>query len=223
MAHGGASSLRLRYNVQPNGYADCGQSFEPFPDWSGSTGLSLWLRSEVAGQPLTVMVFSGDPMGPTPFEAHLEVGDEWTQFVLPWTGFGLAAWADAGESAEVDPARMIGYVFSIRAQEASSEGSLWIDDVGLHSGEIEEALPAPTATPVPPTATSAPAVAAAATATATATAAGASQAAVATPTPTPVQEAPAEEQPSRGFCPFSAMALPLGAMTFVLVRRRWRR
>jgi hypothetical protein len=208
VAHGGVSSLHLRYDVQPGGYADCGQSFEPLPDWSGSTGLSLWLRSEGAGQPLTVMVFSGDPIGPTPFETHLAVGDEWAQFVLPWTGFSLAAWADAGESTGLDPARMIGYVFSIRAQEVSSEGSLWVDDIRLHAGRIEEAVP--TATP-------------------TASSAGSERtpaeepASQATDTPAPeATQAVAEGKPSGGICPLSAMVLPAGALGIVLARRQRR-
>jgi len=92
------------------------------------------------------MLFSGDPLDPTPFEVDFETtaesDDGWAQFTFPWTGFEKAEWVGDAGLAEIDPARMIGYGFSIGA----GEGTLWVDDVALVTGE-EQPQPAPTAEP----------------------------------------------------------------------------
>ena len=86
-----------------------------------------------------LMLFSGDLDDPTPFEVDFEIAAEsvgdWVQFVFPWTEFARAEWADDGGLAELDLARMTGYGFSVGAGEARNEGTLWVDDVGLVTGE----------------------------------------------------------------------------------------
>jgi uncharacterized protein (TIGR03382 family) len=149
MAHGGTGSLRIGYNIVADGWGDCGRSFEGARDWSGGTGLSLWLRADEA-EWITLMLFSGDPDGPTPFEVDLEIAAEgagdWVRFVFPWAEFARAEWTDEGGLATIDPARMMGYGFSIGA----GEGALWVDDVQLVTGEGQPPGPvtAPTTAPV---------------------------------------------------------------------------
>jgi len=193
-AHGGSSSLRMRYGIEPGGWVDCGRAFESPQDWSTATGLSLWLRSDEAGKWVTLMVFSGDPDGPTPFEVDFEVAAaDWAEFVFPWADFARAEWADEGGLTAVDVARMTGYGFSVGAGEGGSEGTLWVDDVGLVSGAAPsqpDATAAPTAEPV----------------------AAAEE---------PVEEA-GEEEPGGGMCPGAALALPLGGLGILLGGRRRR-
>ena len=194
-AHGGSSSLRMRYGIEPGGWVDCGQSFESPQDWSGATGLSLWLRSDEVGEWATLMVFSGDPDGSTPFEVDFEVAaEDWAEFVFPWADFARAEWADVGGLAELDPARMTGYAFSFGAGEDGSEGTLWVDDVRLVVSGAE--LPQPDATETP---TVEPVAAA----------------------EEPVEEA-GEEEPGGGMCPGAALALPLGGLGILLAGRRRR-
>ena len=194
-AHGGSSSLRMRYGVEPWGWADCGRSFESPQDWSGATALSLWLRSDEAGGWVTLMLFAGDPEGPTPFEVDFEItAADWTRFVFPWADLTKAEWADEEGLAEVDPARVTGYAFSVGAGEARSEGTLWVDDVSLATG-AEPPQPGPTATP-----TAAPVAAA----------------------EEPVEE-PAEEEPAGGICPGAAVALPVGGLAVLVAGRRRKR
>jgi hypothetical protein len=45
-AHGEATSLRIHYNIVPDGWIDCGRPFESPQDWSGGAGISLFLRSD---------------------------------------------------------------------------------------------------------------------------------------------------------------------------------
>ncbi|MBL7062782.1 MAG: CIA30 family protein [Anaerolineae bacterium] len=180
-AHSGAASLRVHYSMAPDGWGDCGRYFESPQDWNGSAGLSLWLHSDQAGQWVTLMLLAGDPAGPTPFETYFETTAEstegWSQFVFPWADFVRAEWADEGGLAELDPARVTGFGFSLGAGETRNEGTLWVDDIGLVTGEAQ-----------PP--------------------------AEGTPPATPI-----EEEPSGGLCPFSALALPLGAVGILFYRR----
>ena len=218
--HGGTASLRLSYDIAPDGWGDCGRSFESLQDWSSGTGLSLWLRSDEAGQWVTLMLFAGEFDNPTPFEVRLEGKEGWTQVVLPWADFRRAEWADEGGLSEVDPTRVLGYAFSVDAGETSTKGILWIDDLSLFTGEPQKVSPTPTATPVQPAATPTPA----ATVTPPPPTATSAPDATATPlpptaTPAPVPTSVAEEKPRGGFCPFSALVLPLGAMMFVWLRR----
>ena len=192
-AHGGSSALRLHYGVEPWGWVECGRSFDAVQDWSAATGLSLWVRSDEAGEWFTLMLFSGDPQGPSPFELEFETtAAGWTQFVFPWADFFLAEWADEGSLAEIDPARMIGYGFSVGAGEDRNEGTLWVDDVGPATGsEQPQPGPDPTSTP-----------------------------AAAAPVEEPEEET--EEESGGGICPGAALALPLGGLGILLAGRRRR-
>jgi hypothetical protein len=153
--HGGSTSLRIHYSIVPNGWADFGRPFDPPQDWSGGTGLSLWLHAD-RQERFTLMLFAGDPAQPTPFEVTAETTGEstagWEQLVFPWADFARAEWADEGGLTELDPARVTGLAFNLSTDDAGSEGTLWVDDVSLATG-VEEPAPGPVATP-----TTAPAV-----------------------------------------------------------------
>jgi hypothetical protein len=210
MAHGGVAALRLRYDVAPDGWVDCGHSLEPPGDWSAGVGLALWMRSEGAGRLFTLMLFSGDPGAPTPFDVQFETTAEstqdWTRFVFAWTDFVRAEWADEGGLSELDPARVTGYAFSLGAGADPVEGTLWVDDVALVT-EVEQPASVPTATPeaVP---SSTPA---AATPTPKDTPA-------ATPAATVAQESGTGDR--RSICPGAAVALPLAGLGILLAGRQ---
>jgi hypothetical protein len=192
-AHSGSSALRLRYAVEPGGWVECGHSFDSVQDWSAASGLSLWIHPDEAGGWVTLMLFSGDPEAASPFELEFEITAEgWTQFVFPWGDLALAEWADEGSLAEIDPARMIGYGFSVGAGEDRNEGTLWVDDVGPATGaEQPQPGPAPTSTPAPAAAVEEP-------------------------------EEETEEESGGGICPGAALALPLGGLGILLAGRRRR-
>lgn len=146
VAHSGAASLRIGYTIADDGWGDCGRSFDPPQDWSGSTGLSLWLHSGGRGEWYTLMLFSGDPDDPTPFEVDFETSTEsddgWVQLTFPWEDLEKAEWADEGGLTEPDLTRITGYGFSIGA----GAGALWVDDVSL-TGMEQPPQPEPTAPP----------------------------------------------------------------------------
>ena len=202
MAHSGVTSLRIHYSIVPDGWVDCGRSFESPQDWSGGAGISLFLRSDGTPQWVTLMLFSGDTDEPTPFEVDFEITSEsalgWGQIGFPWESFARAEWADEGGPSELDPTRVTGLGFSLIADETSSEGTLWVDDLHISPGAAPP-LSIPVATP-----TSAPA------------------APGEEPVEEPVEGSVEEEEPEGGLCPFSAIALPLGCLGVLLAGHRRR-
>jgi pimeloyl-ACP methyl ester carboxylesterase len=137
-AYRGTSALRIHYDVSEGGWGDCGRFFEAAQNWAAGSGLSFWLRSGQAGQTVTLMVFSGDPGGPTPFETTFELSDEsltdWVRLEFPWEDFARAPWADEGSLSELDPAGVTGFSFSF----SGPENTVWIDEITLAGVEPPE-------------------------------------------------------------------------------------
>ncbi len=155
-AHSGSFSLRIEYDIKADGWGDTGVSYESPQDWSGGNGISLWLHSDGTGQPVALMLLSGAPDAPTPFTVHFETTAEsaagWAQFVFAWSDFELASWADEGGLSELDPTRVVAMGFNF----SPSQGILWVDDIGLATGEIQPPPPAGEEEESPPAPTTAP-------------------------------------------------------------------
>jgi hypothetical protein len=132
-AHTGAKSLRVEYAIAPGGWGDCGYHFDGLQNWENGTGLTLWFHVDAdadAPEWVTLMVFSGDPNSPTPFEVGFDIADAqgaWTAFMFSWEDLALAPWADATSLDAIDPARIAGYGFSL----GPGKGMFWLDDVAL--------------------------------------------------------------------------------------------
>jgi hypothetical protein len=148
-AHGGAGALRMQYDVPSDGWGGCGRSFDVRQDWSGASGLSLWLRSDGEDRWVTLVVFAGNPDDPTPFEVGFDVGGDWVQYTFQWADFVKADWmGDAGLPA-FDPAQVTSYALYAAVGDA---GAIWVDDVVLITGEAPPVIaPAPIDEPVAPT------------------------------------------------------------------------
>jgi hypothetical protein len=148
-AHGGATALRMQYDVTSEGWGGCGRSFDAHQDWRGADGLSLWLRADEAGHWVTLVIFAGNPDEPTPFETDLELEADWEQFVFQWDDFVKAEWVGDTGLPALDLARVTSYAFYADADDA---GTIWVDDVTLITGEEPLVIaPAPTDEPAAPT------------------------------------------------------------------------
>jgi hypothetical protein len=129
-AHSGAAALRVTYTIPAESWGGCGRYYDAAQDWNDGTGLSLWLRADVPGQWITLILFSGDPEAATPFEFGFEVTTDWNSIYIPWNEFVRASWADEGGLAALDPAHINSIAFSL----GESQGNLWVDDITRYSG-----------------------------------------------------------------------------------------
>jgi hypothetical protein len=208
-AHSGSASLRIEFDIRPEGWGDTGFSHDSPQDWSGGYGISLWLRSDGAGKPLALVLLAGNPEAPTPFTTHFETTAEstadWAQFVFSWADFTRAEWADEGGLATLDPTQVLALGFNF----SPSQGVIWVDDIGLASGEAQpQLLEEEEKEETTPTATTAPEEAPPA----------------ATPEPAePAEPAePGEPAESKGGPCASAAVLPLAVVTTAWVTRKRR-
>ena len=197
-SHSGDASLLLVYSLVEGGYTGCGRAFESPQDWSSGVAVEIWLSTSTTGEALTFGLFSGDPENPTPFEAKVVISEsDWTAHNLPWNSFVKAGWFGEAGLAELDPARITGFGYSLDSPD-QVENSIWVDDISLlESSDVQPTKPEP-------------------------------------PAPTGVEEAadrePQQEQAAQGeedsqdsgggLCPFSMLALPLGAACAYIVRKR---
>lgn len=208
-AHNGAASLRMHYDLGAGGHATCGTSYDTLQNWSSGDGLMLWYLTDDPGRWVTIGVFAGDPNNATPFEASFEITEaavgDWQQVNLPWSDFELAQWADATGLSELDTTLVVGYSFSVGADDPT-EGIVWIDDIGLLGVEA----PPPAEQPEAESAAEEPAEAEP----------------VAEEEPVEAdaggEEAEAAEEESGGICPLGAVVMPLAVLSAAWFgRERW--
>jgi hypothetical protein len=224
-SRGGSASLRVQYSIASGGWGGCTHPYESLHNWSAGENLSLWVRSDAAGQRLALMVFAGDPMTPTPFETFFETtaetADDWTQLTFPWSDFGQAEWADVGGLPELDPAQIVGFGFGLGLDESHPNGVLWVDDIQLRVGEAEAPGAEEPLAPVEPAAPAAeePSAATEAGASAEEEPSAAEVSAPGVRVVFPEETAPAGQESGRGICPIAAM-LPVGLAAAVWVCRQ---
>ena len=198
ISHSGSAALRIQYSLVDGGYAGCGRSFETPQDWSSSAAVTLWLSTDAEGHSVTFGLFSGDTNNPTPFEVRLTMVEaDWFPFDLPWQDFEKAEWFGSGGLAELNPSRITGYGFSFDSAERI-ENTVWLDDIQLADSVSEPSVEA-----MQPD-----------------SGAGGEQD---NGVEEPVEAHATEEvqgETGGGICPFSVLALLLGAVLVFLTRKK---
>jgi hypothetical protein len=140
VSHEGAAGMRIDYEVAPEGWATCSLIHQGPQDWSGWGGLIFFLRTEQAGQAVTVAAYQGDSVDALgTFEYQLysdqQAVDSWQRIEIPWAALVQPPWEGDG-TARFEPGRAMGMAFVFGGESGS--GVLWVDDVGFLSGEAGE-------------------------------------------------------------------------------------
>ena len=150
-AFDGANALKMSYNIDTDGWLDCGSHYDNPQDWSIADGISLAISSQHAGQEINFTVFMAGESGPIPYEVKFTTTDAmvtgWEAVSLSWQAFSLAPWADGGPD-QLNPAAITGYAVGIPSGPA--ENTLYLD--GIQLGQVQDEQdtpPAAEALPVP--------------------------------------------------------------------------
>ena len=145
--HGGAASLRIRYEVAPGGWANCSLVYDRHRDWGDFQGLSLYLHAERVGQRVTIVAYGGTPDGLLFYQHELQADQAavsgWKPVRVTWQEMKPPPWQ--GGPSEFDPRAASGVAIAFEPSEnGDNTGQLWIDDVTLISGRPSGDAPAVT-------------------------------------------------------------------------------
>ncbi len=140
LKHRGAASLRIHYDLAAESWAACSLVHDRPQDWSGSGGLSFYLRAEKAGQPVTVIAYGGmSPEDLLNFECTVQAGPAavhgWQRIDVAWAQLRLPEW-QGDASRKYDPRQAMGVGFTFHSSaDGPGAGSVWIDDLWLLAPE----------------------------------------------------------------------------------------
>jgi hypothetical protein len=139
--------LQLDYLITPYSWGTCALSYDQPQNWSGADGISFSVRNDQGSSKLDVDLYVDGPEGLESYISQIEVSsNDWNQVVIPWSSFHRVDWeADAGSPFnKADQISRFAFGFSNEG-ESDIEGMIWIDDLGLMTGEVtgEEEAPKP--------------------------------------------------------------------------------
>jgi hypothetical protein len=133
LKYGGAASLRIRYEVAPEGWANCSLVYDRHQNWGDFQGLSLYLHAETVGQHVTIVAYGGTP-DELLFYRHELRADQaavsgWKPVRVTWQELKPAPWQGP---SQFDPGAASGVAIAFEpAENSRNTGQLWIDDVTL--------------------------------------------------------------------------------------------
>ncbi len=135
-AYEGSNAFRMAYNIDADGWLDCGSHYDSPQDWSAADGISMAVSSQHSGQEITFTVFMVGDSDPIPYEVIIPTTDAmvngWGTVSFTWDSFSLASWADTGPE-QVNPAAITGYAVSI--PYGPVENTLYLD--AIHLGQAQ--------------------------------------------------------------------------------------
>jgi cytochrome c-type biogenesis protein CcmH/NrfG len=145
--HGGANSLRFKFDIVPNSWGTCGFYFDQAVDWSASRGVTFYLRSERAGIPLHVDAYGGTPatLSQNQYSYVLETPPEsvgnWVLIKIPWSGILRVSWQE-NPGTPIYPGAVTGFSIGMSTDGMEQTGGVvWLDDLVLLSDAPSPQVP----------------------------------------------------------------------------------
>lgn len=142
--HGGAASLRIRYEVAAGDWANCSLVHDRQRDWSNSRGLSLFLHAERVGQRVTIVAYGGSPEALL-FYGHDVQADEaavngWKPIRVAWDELKPPSWQGGPPTFNPSAASGVAIAFD-PSENGHNTGQVWIDDVTLIPEQVSDGGP----------------------------------------------------------------------------------
>ena len=138
-AHGGRSSLRLDYQVVPDGWATHSLVYQSPKSWADKSGLALFVHGEKQGLPVIITAYGGNsPDNLRHFEYETTTNSlavkGWQKIEIPWGLFKQPLWDGDGKTP-FDPSRAMGLALVFGADASGpAQGRLWVDDLHFLPG-----------------------------------------------------------------------------------------
>jgi hypothetical protein len=130
--YNGDYAMQLSFDAPLEQYLGVGKGFESTVDWSASSGVSFFWRSEQVEMPIRFVVFAGDMESSTPFEIELQTpGNEWRQEFIYWHELTKAEWMGADGLGQFDATLVVGVGLDIGSWEEKLSNVIWLDDLQL--------------------------------------------------------------------------------------------
>jgi hypothetical protein len=139
-AYSGAASQRLEFNVAANSWATCTLNYDPPQNWSGSNGLTFYLRAIRFTLVFNVDLYTG-PTGEREtylytIETPPDSANGWIPIELAWNEFHRADWEENGGEPFNKPDQVSGIGFGFSTYpDTTNTGTIWVDDLRLMGNE----------------------------------------------------------------------------------------
>ena len=135
-SHKGRKSLRIDYDVTPEGWATCSLVLAAPANWRKARGLTVFVHASESGQPVTFTAYHGKSSDSlSHFELKTETtGDAvsgWQKISATWDQLKQPPWEGDG-STPFDPGSVMGIAFVFSGGE---KGRLWVDDIRFLGGD----------------------------------------------------------------------------------------
>jgi hypothetical protein len=129
-SHNGKRSLRIDYEVAPEGWATCSLVLPAPADWGGARGLTVWIHTPEQGLPVTLTAYQGTrPDSLSHFEWKTESTSDaasgWQRISVTWDQMRQPPWEGDG-TTPFNPGSAMGVAFVFSGGE---KGHLWVDDI----------------------------------------------------------------------------------------------
>jgi hypothetical protein len=136
MAHAGARSLLLDFEVTPGAWATCALFYDNLQNWSSADGLAFSLHADQAGLVFNVDLYAGGHDAQETYVYTIEAppgsADGWVPITLRWSDFHRADWEENGGAPFAKPDQVVGLAFGFDTYEDTpNTGTLWVDDLTL--------------------------------------------------------------------------------------------
>lgn len=140
IAFEGETSLKMSFDVKPNGWATCGINFDSTQNWSESQGLSFTVQAAANDATIHVDVYAGSSDTRETYYAEMDtstLSTEWVTLQIPWAQLKRVEWEENGGQVFANPDQVLGIAFGVPSE---GKGTLWVDDIRLLQSVTEEAI-----------------------------------------------------------------------------------